>query len=148
MTTFGSDKVSDEVLLTARVLLAALFLIFGWSKLTDYAATTAYMAQTGLPMPAAVAVAVIAIEFLGSLALMLGLLTRPMALLFAFYSVATAFVGHQYWTMTGAEQYGNMINFYKNISLTGGFLLLYVTGAGHYSVDTALAQRSATPQRA
>jgi len=31
-----------------------------------------------------------------------------------------------------------MINFYKNISIIGGFLLLYVTGAGKYSIDARL----------
>jgi putative oxidoreductase len=29
----------------------------------------------------------------------------------------------------------NMINFYKNISIMGGLLLLCVTGAGKYSID-------------
>jgi putative oxidoreductase len=29
----------------------------------------------------------------------------------------------------------NMVNFYKNISITGGLLLLGLTGPGKYSVD-------------
>jgi len=29
----------------------------------------------------------------------------------------------------------NMINFYKNVSIVGGLLLLSVTGAGKYSID-------------
>jgi putative oxidoreductase len=28
-----------------------------------------------------------------------------------------------------------MIHFYKNVSITGGFLLLVLTGAGRYSLD-------------
>ena len=40
--------------------------------------------------------------------------------------------------MTGADAYGNMINFYKNVCIMGGYLLLYVTGAGKYSVDEKL----------
>ena len=40
--------------------------------------------------------------------------------------------------MEGAERHANSINFYKNLSIAGGFLLLYVTGAGKYSVDAKL----------
>jgi putative oxidoreductase len=36
------------------------------------------------------------------------------------------------------------INFYKNISIAGGFLLLFVTGAGKYSVDAKLDVKSGT----
>ena len=37
--------------------------------------------------------------------------------------------------MTGADEVDSMDSFYKNLSIMGGFLLLYVTGAGKYSVD-------------
>jgi putative oxidoreductase len=51
------------------------------------------------------------------------------------YTLGAALIAHHYWTMTGAAQLDNMIHFYKNISIMGGFLLLYVTGPGKYSVD-------------
>jgi putative oxidoreductase len=34
------------------------------------------------------------------------------------------------------------MHFYKNVSIVGGFLLLYITGAGKYSLDTALGRIS------
>jgi putative oxidoreductase len=40
--------------------------------------------------------------------------------------------------MTGPAQMEATINFYKNFSIIGGFLLLYVTGAGKYSVDARI----------
>jgi putative oxidoreductase len=40
--------------------------------------------------------------------------------------------------MEGADRYENAINSYKNISIVGGLLLLYVSGAGRYSVDARL----------
>jgi putative oxidoreductase len=130
VTDFGSEKYTDEVILVARILLAVLFLTFGWSKLTNYAGTVAYMTKTGVPLPSIAALAAIAVELFGSLAIILGVLTRPVAVIVALYTVVTAFIGHPYWTMTGADAYGNMINFYKNVCIMGGFLLLYVTGAG------------------
>jgi putative oxidoreductase len=52
-----------------------------------------------------------------------------------FYTLGTALIGHRYWTMTGADRVDSMDSFYKNLSIMGGFLLLYVTGAGKYSID-------------
>jgi putative oxidoreductase len=138
MTTFGSEWIRDEVLLAARILLVVLFLVFGWGKLTGYSGTVGYMAQTGAPIPPVAALVAIAVEFFVSIAVVLGVWTGPLAVLLALYTLATAFIGHHYWTMTGDDQYANMTNFYKNISIIGGFFLLYVTGAGKYSIDAKL----------
>ena len=135
MSTFGSEKIRDEVLLVARILLAALFFRFGWSKLLDYSGTVAFMSHDGLPVPQLAALIAIVMEFFGSIAIILGVFTRPLAILFVLYTLATALTGHHFWTMTGADRMGAMINFYKNLSIMGGFLLLYVQGAGRYSID-------------
>ena len=144
MTTFGSERVRDEVLLVARILLIVLFLVFGWSKLTGYTGTVGYMTQGGAPMPSVAALVAIVVEVFVALAVALGAWTRPLALLLALYTLGTGLIGHPFWTMEGADRYANAINFYKNISIIGGFLLLYVTGAGSYSVDARLG-RSNTP---
>jgi putative oxidoreductase len=146
MTDLGSERIRDEALLVARILLAVLFLVFGWGKLTDYSGTVAYMTQSGVPLPS-VAALVGVFEFFGAIALILGVWTRPLAVLFAFFTLAAGLIGHRYWTMTGADRFMNMINFYKNVSLTGGFFLLYVTGAGKYSIDARLGLPGAPPRR-
>ena len=96
------------------------------------------MTQVGAPMPSVAALVAIVVEVFVALAVALGVWTRPLALVLALYTLGTGLIGHPFWTMEGAAQYGNAINFYKNISIIGGFLLLYVTGPGRYSVDTAL----------
>jgi putative oxidoreductase len=138
MTTFGADRIKDEVVLAARILLVVLFLIFGWSKLTHYTGTVGFLAHTGVPLPPLAAIVAIAVEFFVSVAIVLGVLTRPLAVLMAVYTLATAFLGHHYWTMTGTAHLESEINFYKNVSIIAGFLLLYVTGAGRYSLDALL----------
>ena len=147
MTTFGSERVRDEVLLVARILLIVLFLVFGWSKLTGYAGTVGYMTQVGAPMPSIAALVAIMVEVFVALALALGIWTRPLALLLALYTLGTGLIGHPFWTMEGADRYANATNFYKNISIIGGFLLLYVTGAGSYSVDARLGRSNTPPPR-
>jgi putative oxidoreductase len=138
MFAIGSERIRDEIVLVARTLLVVLFLIFGWSKLTNYEAAVSYMATTGAPAPQIAAAIAIAIEFFVSIAILFGIFTRPLAVLMAVYTVATAVIGHHYWTMSGADQYSAEINFYKNASIVGGFLLLFVTGAGKYSLDATL----------
>jgi putative oxidoreductase len=61
-----------------------------------------------------------------------------LALLLALYTFGTALIGHHYWTVAGPQHMESMINFYKNISIIGGLFVLYVSGAGRYSVDSAL----------
>lgn len=130
-----SDKFDNEMILLARILLMVLFVLFGWSKLADFSGTAAYMASEGLPFPTLAAAVVVLMEFFVGVAIVLGFYTRPLALLLALYTLGTALIGHHYWTMAGAERMANMINFYKNIAIIGGLLLLCVTGPGKYSLD-------------
>ena len=68
-------------------------------------------------------------------AVAIGIFTRPAAVLMALYSLGTALIGHRYWTVKGADYVDSMDGFYKDLSIMGGFLLLYITGAGKYSID-------------
>ena len=56
------NAIKDELILAARLLLATLFLIFGWRKVRDYSGTVSQMVQVGLPMPVLAAVVSIAME--------------------------------------------------------------------------------------
>lgn len=143
MDTFGSDKVRDEILLVARVLLAALFLVSGWSKLTGFSGTVSYMAQVGAPLPMLAAIVAVVVELPLMVAIVFGILTRPLAMLLALYTLATAVIAHHYWTMVGSMRADNALHFYKNVAIGGGFLLLYVTGGGRYAVDAVLARPTA-----
>jgi putative oxidoreductase len=138
MMDFGAARSRNGVIFIARVALMALFVIFGWQKLTAFGATTDYFSHTGLPLPTLAAAFAIAVELLCGLALIAGFVTRPVAIFLALYTLATAFIGHPYWTMTGVDQYEAMTNFYKNVSIIGGLLLLYATGGGKYSLDARL----------
>jgi len=132
-TLFENRK--DEILLIARILLVALFVLFGWSKLTGFSGTIAYMAAENAPLPTVAAVIAVVMELLVGLAIAVGFYTRPLAYLLTLYTLATAFIGHHYWTMPDAERMANMINFYKNLSIAGGLLLLCIAGPGKYSLD-------------
>jgi putative oxidoreductase len=129
------NGINNEVILAARLLLATLFLIFGWRKLRDFSGTVSQMAQLGVPMPVLAAGVATFVELPVAFAVAVGAFARPSALLMFFYTLGTALIGHRYWTKTGADYVDNMDSFYKNLSIMGGFLLLSITGAGKYSID-------------
>jgi putative oxidoreductase len=68
-------------------------------------------------------------------AVAVGAFAHLSALLMFAYTFGTALIGHRYWTIKGPERIDSMDGFFKNMSIMGGFLLLYITGAGRYSID-------------
>ncbi len=133
--TFYAEHTRDIVLLIARILMVLLFVIFGWQKLTNYGGTVANFAQGNVPLPPLAAAIAIIAELGGGIAIALGIATRPVALLLALYTFATALIGHHYWNMLGPARAGAEINFFKNISIISGLLLFYLNGAGRYAID-------------
>jgi putative oxidoreductase len=131
----NAPAISDEVILVARVFLATLFLIFGWRKLRDFSGTVNQMVRDRLPLPVAAAAIATFMELPVAFAIAVGAFTRLAAVLFTLYTLGTSLAEHRYWTTTGADEVDRMESFYKNLSIMGGFLLLFVTGAGRYSID-------------
>lgn len=134
--------VDSGVILVARVALAVLFVWGGVMKLLGYAGFVAYLQTKGVPFVQIAAPLATAIEAIGGVLLVVGFLTRPLAFVMAVYTIATAILGHDFWNVTDAALQRDMvIHFWKNVGIAGGFLLLFVTGAGAISVDAARAPR-------
>ena len=93
------------------------------------------MVQLGVPMPVLAPVVAIFMELPVAFAVAIGAFTRPAALLMALYTLGTALIGHRYWTVKGADYVDSLDGFYKDLGIMGGFLLLFITGAGKYSID-------------
>ncbi|MBZ9896356.1 DoxX family protein [Mesorhizobium sp. BR1-1-6] len=126
----GTASNSSVTILLGRILLAVIFLLSGFGKLSALSGTAAYFGGLGLPLPTVTAIVVGLIELLGGLAILVGFQTRIAAWVLAIFTVATALVAHTGW----ADQM-QMINFMKNLAITGGFLVLASSGAGAYSID-------------
>ena len=121
---------------TGRVLLAALFLLSGFSKLSNPAATIGYIASAGLPVPELAYAAAIFVEVVLAAALLVGYQTRVAATLMALFTVVAAFGFH--FNLADQNQF---IHFFKNLSIAGGLLQVAAFGAGAFSFD---ARRSAS----
>lgn len=120
--------------LVGRILLSLLFIMAGIGKLTSLAATNAYFESLGLPVGLALPVGLF--ESVGGMLLLIGFLTRPLALAFALFSVMTAFLGHN--QLSDPMQ---LSIFLKNLAIAGGFLLLFAYGNMAYSFDSIRAKR-------
>jgi putative oxidoreductase len=114
--------------LLGRILIALMFLWSGIGKIGSYAATSHYMAAKGVP--SLLLPLVIILEVVGSIAIILGWKTRLFAFALAGFCIAAALLFH----LNFAEQ-TQSIMFMKNISIAGGFLILFARGAGDLSLD-------------
>lgn len=127
---FESSVSLAVVSLVGRVLLSAIYMVSGVSKLIAPAATIGYITSAGLPFaPLGLAVAVI-VEILGGAALIAGFHTRFVAAVLAVFTVATALGFH-----SNLADQGQFIHFFKNIAMTGGLLQVVAFGAGRFGLD-------------
>jgi putative oxidoreductase len=110
------NDTNDGVILAARLFLAALSLIFGWRKLTDYSGTVSRMVQDGARMPVPATVVAIFMELPVAFAVAVGAFTRASAVLLALYTLGTALIAHHYWTMAGANKIDSMESFRSGFS--------------------------------
>ncbi|WP_413988275.1 DoxX family protein [Labrys okinawensis] len=122
--------------LLGRVLIAVIFVLSGFSKLTAPAATAGYIASAGLPLPYAGVALAIVVELIGGILLVVGYQTRIVALIMALFAVATAVFFH-----SNLADQNMFIHFFKNIAMAGGLLQVVAFGAGSLSLDASLARK-------
>jgi len=127
----------DWAALLGRIILAVMFVVSGFGKLTGFDGTVGYIASKGLPMPQVLAAIAILIELGGGLAIVIGWKTRWAALAFIVFLLVITPIFHNYWAVPHEQMMGQQINFMKNLSILGGMLLLLGFGPGRYSVDKA-----------
>ena len=111
-----------------RVLMAAMFIVEGAEKIRIYSGAQTYMEAHGVPgmlLPL-----VIVLELGGGICVALGLFTRWWALAFAGFCLLAAILFHADF----ADRL-QMINFMKNITIAGGFLVLASAGPGAFALD-------------
>jgi len=130
----------DFLLLAGRVLIGWIFISSGFRKLMDISGFVATMPRRDLP--AFLGYIAPFVEFFGGILLVAGLATRYAALLMLLFMLFATFSSHRYWNYPEAQQANQNSHFWKNISMTGGIVLLFITGAGRYALDAMLGRKS------
>jgi putative oxidoreductase len=135
------ERTHDYLLALGRVLMSGLFVWGGYGKLMAPGVTTQLFAQVGVPLPAVMVWVAILVELVGGIMLLIGFKTQWAAGLLAIWSLITGFAVHLVAGVSATDAmvaYDNMIHFYKNLAMAGGFLFVLVYGAGRLSIDGRL----------
>ena len=122
-------------LLVGRILLAFIFILSGFGKMTGFAGTAGYMASKGLPMTEVLLVLTILIELGGGLLIAVGYRARWAALAIFLFLIPVTLVFHNFWAVEADQVRAQMIQFQKNLAIMGGMLYILFNGAGRYSLD-------------
>ena len=117
--------------LVGRIFISLIFLVAGVGKILNYEGTVGYMESFGvsgyLLIPA------IIIEILFPLLIIVGYKTKFSAIILALFAILLAVIFH-----TDFSNQMQLMSFLKNFAIAGGFLIIFVKGAGKYSIDQRL----------
>ena len=127
--------MNNALNLIGRLLIAALFLPAGLAKLAGFDGTVGYIESVGFPLPAVAATVALAVEILGSVALILGFQTRVTASVLAVFTMVASIFFHAFWAAAPEQAFVQQLLFFKNIGVIGGLLVLVSSGAGAWSLD-------------
>ena len=114
--------------LIGRIFISLIFLLAGVGKIFNYEGTIDYMESFGVP--GYLLIPAIIIEILFPLLIIIGYKTRVSALILALFSQLLAVIFH-----SDFSDQMQLISFLKNFAIAGGFLIIFVRGAGKYSLD-------------
>jgi putative oxidoreductase len=110
-----------------RILIAQIFIISGFGKITNFSGIAGYIGSQGIPFPYLAAICAILIEIGCSSLIIFGFKSRWAAAVLCIFTFITAFGFHNFWSVPAEQVQNQMIHFMKNISMMGGllFVMLY-----------------------
>lgn len=128
----------DLALLVLRVVLGIVLVAHGAQKVFTYglAGVTGSMTQMGAPLPSIVAPLVMAAEFLGGIAILVGFLTRIAAAGNILVQLGAIMLVHLPNGLMGQGGYE------LNLLILTMCVVLAVAGAGRFSLDDRVARRA------
>lgn len=127
-----SSKWAEYAPLILRVVIGVTFLLHGWQKINGMGldGVTAFFTSVGIPAAGFFAFIVMWLEFLGGIALIIGLGTHWFSKLLAIDMLVALFTVHiskGFFVSSGGYE--------LVLILFAGLVSLMITGAGRYSLD-------------
>ena len=119
----------------ARLLLIAEFAIAANGKIQGWQGQAAYMAAHRMRFVAPLLAAALAIELVGCVCLLLGIQARYAAAMLCAYLGVVSVCLHDFWDMSGMAAGANQTQFFKNLGIMGGLLLMALHGPGRWALQ-------------
>jgi putative oxidoreductase len=136
----------DFLILCGRILLAWVFIQSAWRKLGNMSAfIKTSLVDRGVSAAYADVLGYLAapLEFVAGVCILLGFATRYAALAIFAFTILATLIGHRYWEFSGSVYQMQLTQFWKNVSMMGGQMLLFVTAGGRFSADALLRRKVA-----
>jgi putative oxidoreductase len=127
------SRSEDCALFLGRLLVAALFLPSGVNKLMAFSAIASSFATKGVPYPAVVAGIMVAAEFLGPLALLIGLWPRWTAVTLIGFTGASLWMSHGQSGLNLLLRPQQSVELFERLAIIGGLLFYFSSGPGGWS---------------
>jgi putative oxidoreductase len=137
-----TDLLELPSLLLGRFLLGAYFIVPGVQKITQYEFMTQYMSKHSVPFINELLPITIVLQILLGLVVIFGFKTKLSAFLLAGMTLVISLYMHNFWNLPeGSDVMHETQNFFKNMGIMAGLLVLSARGAGQFSVDNWLFER-------
>lgn len=126
----------NACILAGRFLLGVYFIMPAIGKITDFEGSVAYMAEHHVPSIPVLLVLTIVIQLVAGMALIVGFKGKWAAFVLAGLTLVISLFMHNFWDYPqGVEQSHEVQNFFKNMGIMAGLLVIAGTGTGPLSLD-------------
>jgi putative oxidoreductase len=129
--------LNNITLLAGRFLMGIYFILPGISKITGFDGMSAYMESHGVPFIPVLLVVTIVLQLALGLFMIIGYQTKITAFLLAGMVLVISLFMHDFWTMEdGINKTHETQNFFKNMGIMSGLLMVSALGGGNFSLDS------------
>ncbi|MDA0978018.1 MAG: DoxX family protein [Proteobacteria bacterium] len=128
--------LENACLLTGRFLLGVYFILPGIGKITGYEGTVTYMEAHNVPLIAVLLPLTILLQIGLGLCLIVGYRAKLSAFVLAGLTLVISIFMHNFWDYPeGMEASHETQNFFKNMGIMAGLLVVAGLGSGRFSLD-------------
>ena len=122
-----NQKIDSLMIVVGRVLLGIYFLLPGLGKILTYSDNIILLTSKGVPLtPIALPLTILIEVILGAMLIFDRYIKMSSMILFALTLLINIFI-HDFWNLSGVMQSHEAQNFYKNMGVAAGLLILAST---------------------